>query len=99
AARRPGSDGGWRQRLGGAVGEIDDAVVEAAQGRAMADADDGRMPGQVAQHAIERRLAILVERRRRLVEKDDGGLGEQHPREGEAFLLAAREALRPIVDL
>src|SRR6266568_1953436 len=65
----------------------------------MADSDDGRMPGQVAQHAVERRLAILVERRRRLVEKDDGGLGEQHPREGETFLLAAREALRPIVDL
>src|SRR6266851_4136880 len=65
----------------------------------MADADDGRMPWQVAQHAVERRLAILVERRRRLVEKDYGGLGEQHPREGKALLLAAREALGPIVDL
>src|SRR5205807_9349242 len=52
-----------------------------------------------AQHAVKRRLAVLVERRRRLVEEDGGRLGQQHAGEGEALLLAARHALRPIVDL
>src|SRR5947209_15682387 len=97
-AWRPGSVGALWQRLGAVLGESENALMEAAQGRAMADADDGRPPGQRAQHAVERRLAILVERRRRLVEEDRGGFGEQHPRESEPFLLAARQALRPIVD-
>src|SRR5689334_884261 len=72
--------------------------MELRQGAAVADADDGRVPWQIAEQPVERRLAGLVERGRRLVEEDDGRLGEEHARDGEALLLAAREALRPEID-
>ena len=40
-------------------------------------------------------LALLVERRGRLVEHDDVGVVQQQPREGEALLLAAGQGLVP----
>src|SRR5665213_1992247 len=62
----------------------------------MPDADDGRPPLGVAQHPVQRHLPRLVERRGRLVEKDDRRPQQQHPREGEPLLLATRQALRPV---
>ena len=57
------------------------------------------MPRQVAQQLIERLLSRLVERGRRLVEEDHRRLGQQYPGECQALLLAARQALRPHIDL
>src|SRR5438552_11163539 len=73
--------------------------MEGAQRAAMPDADDGRMPRQAAQHAVKHGFAALVERRGGFIEEDDRGLGEEHPGEGEALLLAARQALGPVVEL
>src|SRR5690348_16454847 len=73
--------------------------MERAQRAAMADADDGRPPRRLLQQAIELRLALFVERRRRLVEEDRLRLGEQHARDGETLLLATRQALRPHIRL
>ena len=63
--------------------EIDDRLVEAPQRAVMADADDGRPPFGLAQQAVERRLAGLVERRGRLVEKHDLRARQQHAGKAE----------------
>src|SRR6185312_5776403 len=83
----------------GGADQRQDAVMERAQRAAMADADDGRPPRCFLQQAIEFGLALLIERRRRLVEEDGLRLGEQYARDGEALLLAARQALRPHIRL
>src|SRR5947208_13828928 len=70
--------------------------MEAPQRPMVPDADDRRMPIRFAQQPVERGFGRLVERRRRLVEKDDLRPDEQDPRKTEPLLLAAREALRPI---
>ena len=62
----------------------------------MADADDRRVPIRFAQQPVERGFGRLVERRGRLVKKDDLRPHEQDPRKAEPLLLAAREPLRPI---
>jgi hypothetical protein len=51
------------------------------------------------QHAVDRGLGLLVERRGRLVEEQPFRPGEQRAGEREALLLAAGEALLPVVAL
>ena len=91
-SRRPPCEAGPR-------GEIDDRIVETPQGAVMADADDRRPPRRFAQQPVERHLRRLVERRGRLVEKDDLRAGQQNPGEGEPLLLADRQPLRPVAVL
>ena len=53
-------------------------------------------PGSASlQHPVDRRLGRLVERGGRLVEEQPVGLREERARDGEALLLAERQALAP----
>src|SRR5690349_2823749 len=99
------AEAGWRVILelfcGGlsadrGLPQVDDRLVEAAQRAAVADADDGWTPFRLAQHAVERCLCGLVERRGRLVEKHGLRPHQQHAGKTDALLLAARQPLRPV---
>src|SRR6266568_3129407 len=70
-------------------------LMERLERTAVTDAHDGGPPRRLAEHAIELRLARLVERRARLIEEYHLRLGQEHAREGHALLLAERQALRP----
>ena len=78
------------------MGKIDDRIVEAMQRPVMTDADDRRPPRSLSQQPVERHFRRLVESRGRLVEKDDFRAGQQHSGEGQALLLADRQALSPV---
>src|SRR6185437_10505044 len=76
-------------------GDVALLVVERRQDAAMADTDDGWVPGRLTQHLVELGLAWLVESRGGLVEEEEIGLDQQDPGDGEALLFAERQTLRP----
>src|SRR6516165_12246701 len=65
----------------------------------MADAHDDWVPCCLSEQAVELRLGVLVECRRRLVQENEGWLSQEYPGKGEPLLFAKRQALRPVIDL
>ena len=81
-----------------AVGQEDDGVGTGSGSRVMGDHRDGLPPAvdQVAQHRQHQAGRRRVESAGRLVGEQDGGLGHQRSRDGDALLLATGELPRAV---
>jgi len=75
------------------------ARMECFQARTVADADHGRLGQFLDQQAHDVFLAGLVERGGRLVHEDPLRLVDQHAREGDPLLFAARQDVVPAFGL
>ena len=89
-AARPG----WRVHR--SFAERPFGVVQRAQRRAVADADDRRRRQRRAQPPVQPRFRRFVERRCRLVEEHPVGPVQQHARELQPLLLARRQHRGPV---
>jgi len=98
-----GAAGSRRSPGGAALADLarahdDDVVGDVPHhGEVVSDEEIGaaRFPPQLLEEGEDARLHRNVERRRRFVEDDEGGLGREGAGEGDALLLAARELVRP----
>src|SRR5439155_21352360 len=79
--------------------EHDDAA-RVANGRQAVRDDDRRAPGeQAAQALLDAALGVQVDVRRRLVEHEDPGIGDQRARESHELALAGRQLRGALADL
>ena len=89
--RLPAPDSAHRPRS-----SVSRRLVERRKRRAVADRDDRRARQPLLQQPVELGLRRLVERRRRLVEKQEIRLLQQRARDAEALLLAERQHPVPV---
>src|SRR6516164_7202140 len=68
---------------------LDIPSIQRDQRRTMADRDDRRVRQDLAQHAVDFRFQLLVERRCRLIEEQPIRLVENSPRDRQTLLLAS----------
>src|SRR5690606_1976664 len=77
----------------------DEDAVGAADGReAVGDDERGAPLRQPVERLLHGPLALGVERARRLVEEEDGGVLQDGPRDGDPLALPARELHAPLAD-
>ena len=76
-----------------------DDLVGVAHGREPVRDRDRRPPlGEPLERLLHRALGLRVERRGRLVEDEDRRVAQDRPRDRDALLLAAREAVAALAD-
>ena len=100
AERLPSFPAYSRQRFEYAVRarrHLDIPSMQRDQRRTMADRDDRRVRQDRAQHAVDFRFQLLVERRCRLIEEQPIRLVENSPRDRQTLLLATGKTLGPVV--
>jgi len=100
AERVPSFPAYSRQRFENAVRtrrHLDIPLMQRHQRRTMADRDNRRVRQDLAQHAVDFRFQLLVERRCRLIEKQPIRLVENSPRDRQTLLLATGKTLGPVV--
>jgi len=77
----------------------DDDLIGIADGREpVGDCDRRAALGEALERGLDRSLGLRVERRRRLVEDEDGRVAENRARDCDALLLAAGEAVAALAD-
>src|SRR5215831_7101751 len=98
---RSGGDGGFLQRRRAVTVGADDeaAVVEGAQGGAVADADHCGRGEAFLDQGVEALLRVFIHGGGRLVEEEPVWLLDQRAGESNPLLLARRELHRPVLAL
>src|SRR5579871_1023543 len=81
-----------------AIRHAHDPVAAAHGGEAMGDDDDGAALGDAAHVALDQPLAVVVERRGRLVEDENARIGRERPGDRDALALAAGEIGAALLD-
>ena len=81
-----------------AVRHADDAVAAAHRGEAVGDDDDRAALDDAPHVALNDPLALVVERRGRLVENENARIGRERAGDGDALTLAAREVGAALLD-
>ena len=81
-----------------AIRHADDAVAAAYSSQAVGDDDDGAALDDAAHVALNDPLAVVIERRGRLVENENARIGRQRPGDGDALTLATGEIGAALLD-